>query len=80
MTLLYECQAATGGEDAHFVSTVGGGALGVADGVSGWAEDGVDPADYSRLSRVKHKCASVQCNTEDGHVSGPVSLPQRSVA
>eukprot|EP01023_Acetabularia_acetabulum_P048870 TRINITY_DN5185_c0_g2_i1.p1 TRINITY_DN5185_c0_g2~~TRINITY_DN5185_c0_g2_i1.p1 ORF type:complete len:428 (+),score=95.58 TRINITY_DN5185_c0_g2_i1:90-1286(+) len=38
----------TGGEDAHFISTQGGGALGVADGVGGWRESGVDPADYSQ--------------------------------
>nr|BCL66101.1 hypothetical protein [Volvox africanus] len=37
-----------GGEDAHFVSDVGGGILGVADGVGGWQESGVNPADYSR--------------------------------
>lgn len=33
-----------GGEDAHFFSDVGGGALGVADGVGGWQESGVNPA------------------------------------
>jgi protein phosphatase PTC7 len=27
---------------------VGGGALGVADGVGGWADSGVNPAEYSR--------------------------------
>ncbi|GLC40993.1 hypothetical protein PLESTB_000954400 [Pleodorina starrii] len=37
-----------GGEDAHFISDFGGGALGVADGVGGWQESGVNPADYSR--------------------------------
>nr|ADI46917.1 MTM0349 [Volvox carteri f. nagariensis] len=37
-----------GGEDAHFVSDYGGGVLGVADGVGGWQESGVNPADYSR--------------------------------
>ncbi|GAX73580.1 hypothetical protein CEUSTIGMA_g1031.t1 [Chlamydomonas eustigma] len=37
-----------GGEDAHFISSVGGGACGVADGVGGWQESGVNPADYSR--------------------------------
>ena len=43
-------QAATGGEDAFFVSDHGDGAVAVADGVSGWADDGVDPADYSRCA------------------------------
>ena len=42
-----------GGEDAFFISPAGGGALGVADGVGGWAESGVNPAQYSRtLMRV----------------------------
>ena len=46
-------QAATGGEDAFFVSDLGDGAVGVADGVSGWADDGVDPADYSRCALIR---------------------------
>ncbi|GFR43171.1 hypothetical protein Agub_g4221 [Astrephomene gubernaculifera] len=37
-----------GGEDAHFISDFGGGMIGVADGVGGWQESGVNPADYSR--------------------------------
>lgn len=37
-----------GGEDAHFISDYGGGAFGVADGVGGWQESGVNPAEYSR--------------------------------
>lgn len=37
-----------GGEDAFFVSEYKGGAVGVADGVSGWAERNVDPAKFSR--------------------------------
>jgi len=36
-----------GGEDAYFVHS-GGYCLGVADGVGGWAEVGVDPGLYSR--------------------------------
>ncbi len=38
-----------GGEDACFVSTAGNGALGVADGVAGWAEDGIDPAECADM-------------------------------
>eukprot|EP01025_Chloroclados_australasicus_P030696 TRINITY_DN3087_c0_g1_i4.p1 TRINITY_DN3087_c0_g1~~TRINITY_DN3087_c0_g1_i4.p1 ORF type:complete len:439 (+),score=59.54 TRINITY_DN3087_c0_g1_i4:116-1318(+) len=38
----------TGGEDAHFISTLNGGSMGVADGVGGWRESGIDPADYSQ--------------------------------
>lgn len=37
----------TGGEDAFFVSAVGYGAMGVADGVGSWRADGVNPAIYS---------------------------------
>jgi len=41
---------AESGQDAFFVSRLGdtgGVALGVADGVGGWVESGVDPADFS---------------------------------
>lgn len=37
-----------GGEDAFFVSNFNGGTLGIADGVSGWAEENIDPALFSR--------------------------------
>lgn len=37
-------QASYGGEDAFFISPVGGGAFGVADGVGGWQESGINPA------------------------------------
>ncbi|GAQ92213.1 hypothetical protein KFL_009470050 [Klebsormidium nitens] len=47
-----------GGEDAYFVSARGGGVIGVADGVSGVAEDGIDPALYSReLMALAHAAA-----------------------
>ncbi len=38
-------KASRGGEDAYFFCDT---ALGVADGVGGWAESGVNPADYAR--------------------------------
>ena len=37
------CQASYGGEDALFVSS-SAAAIGVADGVGGWSEDGINPA------------------------------------
>ncbi|CAI0549043.1 unnamed protein product [Linum tenue] len=37
-----------GGEDAFFTSSYSGGVLAIADGVSGWAEEDVDPALFSR--------------------------------
>ena len=40
-------KASYGGEDAFFISDVGGGAAGVADGVGGWQESGINPAEYS---------------------------------
>ncbi|KAF9591916.1 hypothetical protein IFM89_010274 [Coptis chinensis] len=37
-----------GGEDAFFVSSYNGGVVAIADGVSGWAEQNIDPALFSR--------------------------------
>lgn len=51
-------QVSTGGEDAFFVSPAGHGALGVSDGVSAWAEDGIDPGEYSRT--LVQYCAGVR--------------------
>ena len=48
-----------GGEDAHFVSQAGGGAIGVADGVGGWAESGINPAEYSRTF-MRVACAFIE--------------------
>lgn len=39
---------AKGGEDAYFITTAGRGAMGVADGVSSWGQDGVNPGRYPR--------------------------------
>lgn len=47
-----------GGEDAFFVSSYNGGVLGVADGVSGWAEENVDPALFAR-ELMEHAAAAV---------------------
>ncbi|TYJ97271.1 putative protein phosphatase 2C 26 isoform X2 [Cucumis melo var. makuwa] len=41
-------KALTGGEDAFFVSSYSGGVIAVADGVSGWAEENVDPSLFPR--------------------------------
>lgn len=41
-------KAGTQGEDAYFVADAALGAVGVADGVSAWAQDGVDVGEYSR--------------------------------
>ncbi|CAL5424646.1 unnamed protein product [Camellia sinensis] len=42
-----------GGEDAFFVSSYNGGIIAVADGVSGWAEQNVDPSLFSRELMAK---------------------------
>ena len=43
-------KVATGGEDAHFILDGSDRwAIGVADGVGGWAEVGVDSGVYSRF-------------------------------
>ncbi|XP_068642640.1 probable protein phosphatase 2C 26 [Aristolochia californica] len=42
-----------GGEDAFFVSSYNGGVLAVADGVSGWAEEDVDPSLFPKEFMAK---------------------------
>mmetsp|Transcript_33569 Transcript_33569/g.99949 ORF Transcript_33569/g.99949 Transcript_33569/m.99949 type:complete len:728 (-) Transcript_33569:879-3062(-) len=51
-----------GGEDAFCICLNGLGAIGVADGVSGWAEEGIDPAEYSR-SLMRFAAAALQEST-----------------
>jgi hypothetical protein len=47
-SLPHPAKAATGGEDAFFLSSSGLGAIGIADGVGGWAAKGIDPSLYPR--------------------------------
>eukprot|EP00873_Tetraselmis_striata_P004201 jgi/Tetstr1/424465/TSEL_014994.t1 len=54
----------TGGEDAWFISQMGGGAIGVSDGVGGWRESGVNPGDYSK-NFMKEACAFLEGSGED---------------
>lgn len=54
-------------QDAHFVTKEGGGAVGVSDGVSSWAEVGVDAAEYSRQVGPRAYLASSQANAEARH-------------
>jgi len=46
-----------GGEDSFFVSDVGGGAFGIADGVGGWQESGVNPAGASLQALARRNMA-----------------------
>lgn len=61
-----------GGEDAYFTSAVGGGALGVADGVGGWADSGVNPAEYSKT------LLSTARAVIEGSVDVPTSLSRNN--
>jgi len=60
-------KADKGGEDAYFI--VEGSAIGVADGVGGWAEFGIDPAVYSRSIMAEAKNA-----IEKKKMTDPVSV------
>ncbi|KAK9827359.1 hypothetical protein WJX81_000872 [Elliptochloris bilobata] len=63
-----------GGEDAFFISSVGGGAFGVADGVGGWQESGINPAEYSRtFMRLAHAYL-------EGRDVAPLSRATRTVS
>ncbi|KAK2793751.1 hypothetical protein FQN52_000703 [Onygenales sp. PD_12] len=56
------------GEDAFFVSTVDGDndvvAFGVADGVGGWSDSGVDPADFSHALCSNMATAALEWDAE----------------
>lgn len=47
-TLPHPDKRNSGGEDAFFVSATRQGAVGVADGVGGWSNNGVDAGEYAR--------------------------------
>ncbi|XP_071936034.1 probable protein phosphatase 2C 26 isoform X3 [Coffea arabica] len=65
-----------GGEDAFFISSYNGGVVAVADGVSGWAEQNVNPALFSR--ELMSKASSL---VEDEEVSyNPRTLIQKAHA
>lgn len=52
-------QVSYGGEDAHFITDVGGGAIGVADGVGGWQESGVNPAGAAQQATLPERSGAV---------------------
>ena len=62
----HPAKAATGGEDAFFVSGWGQGAAGVADGVGGWAAEGINPALYPR--RLMAACEEALAPASSGLV------------
>ena len=54
-------KVATGGEDAYFIAT-NNLAMGIADGVGGWRESGVDPGEYSR-SLMRTACSFFEASS-----------------
>eukprot|EP00798_Chlamydomonas_sp_ICE-L_P015914 gene15914-22048_t len=74
-------KVAKGGEDAWFTSTAGCGAVGVADGVGGWAEEDINPAEYARA--VTRKCEEAVQDTdwdEDSSVIDILEFAQASIS
>ena len=61
----FSLRSPAGGEDSFFISTTDR-IYGVADGVSGWASVGVDPADFSRQLM---RCARAVCERGAGAVN-----------
>ncbi|XP_021835398.1 probable protein phosphatase 2C 55 isoform X2 [Spinacia oleracea] len=57
-------KVATGGEDAHFICEEKR-VIGVADGVGGWADVGVDAGIYARLL-MSNSMIAIQENSKDG--------------
>ena len=69
------------GEDAFFMTTVGGDkhhvAFGLADGVGGWQDQGVDPSDFSHgLCGLMAGTAYIHEGLEDGKLPKPRALMQ----
>lgn len=72
-------KVATGGEDAFFIAP-DGASVGVADGVGGWADVGVDPAQHSRLlmSNCRSYCEALANDVreeEAGRAQPPMETP-----
>lgn len=69
------------GEDAFFMTTVGGDkhhvAFGLADGVGGWQDQGVDPSDFSHgLCGLMAGTAYIHEGLEEGRIPKPRALMQ----
>ncbi|GAB1310992.1 Protein phosphatase 2C 7 [Madurella fahalii] len=68
------------GQDAFFVSRLGGNpgevALGVADGVGGWMDSGVDPADFSHAFCDYMAAAATAATATMGGTGKPLTARQ----
>lgn len=71
-TCVQRFRVSTGGEDSFFIATTDR-VFGVADGVSGWASVGVDPADFARQLM---RCTRAICE-RSAAVKNAVLDPQR---
>ena len=59
---LVTAQASYGGEDAFFITQQGSTAFGVADGVGGWANSGINPAGvFMSLNSNFVVCDAMHC-------------------
>ncbi|XP_010099454.2 probable protein phosphatase 2C 26 isoform X2 [Morus notabilis] len=70
-----------GGEDAFFVSSQNGGIIAVADGVSGWAEEGVDPSLFPRelMANVSYLVGDEEVNKDPQFLIGKAHAATSSV-
>ena len=70
----------TSGQDAYFVSKVGNSsniAFGVADGVGGWSDSGIDSAHFSHGLCQRMTQVAERAETADEITSGPQRLLQK---
>jgi len=67
------------GQDACFVSPLGdsGVALGLADGVGGWADQGIDPADFAHGLCERMALESERFAQDQKEMAWPPDLPRR---
>lgn len=77
----HPAKASYGGEDAFFISQQGSTAFGVADGVGGWANSGVNPAEYSKsLMREAKAHFEGAATLADSHPSPSTSAETTNAA
>lgn len=75
------------GQDAFFVTRLndtGGVALGVADGVGGWMDSGVDPADFSHgfcdyMAEAAYQHSQANNNNNNDAAAAPTALTAKSL-
>ncbi|KAL3130846.1 hypothetical protein ABBQ38_000178 [Trebouxia sp. C0009 RCD-2024] len=73
----HPAKASYGGEDAFFISQQGSTSFGVADGVGGWANSGINPAEYSK-SLMREAKAHFEGTAEAATLAEPPAAPSTS--